>query len=639
MEIRKNQKNGVFTVCYGNNHDHVRYRAGAASKVDEGEIPLKFTISSSEVYSELKIPLSSDDHIIGLGGKALPVEKKRTQSTFWNTDVYGYRNGSDPLYLSIPFFYIVNRNGSTGVFIDYPGMIKMDFGVEKYDYINIRVISVDFDIYVITGNSLEEILRKYLDITGHPSGIPSWMFRHQVCRYSYSPQESAMNVLRKYIEVFGKDSVGAIYLDIDYMDGYRNFTVSRENFPDMKGFIMGCHEMGVKVIPLVNPGIKIDQNDETFLDGLGSYAETGNGEIYIGHSHAGASAYPDFLSEKGKEFWHRHIKKFLEYGFDGIWLDMSEPTVKNSKGTFDHDVMHRVKGEKIRHEKIHNLYALEQAEITKTAVGNDRVVLARSGYPGIQRYAVMWTGDGEAGYDNMALQIPLITSMGITGMPFVGCDLGGFLGKTTPDLLLKFYLMALFFPLYRNHKEKHESDGEPYTFPEPYVNKFRNIIKLRNAIIPHLLWKAACAVENLDAFLRPISFNYPGNDGYFSIDDEYMVGEEILVAPMLSKDLWERNIILPEGRWYCLEDGNIYGGESLIRYSGEMPFFLREGAVFLMEGKILFFGRFSGRIYIREKWVNMVYDGESVKEGFENMKGITVIDVEKERPKLHFLTG
>ncbi len=639
MEITENQKNGIFTICYGNNHDHTRYIAGPASKIDRGRIPLKFSISPMDGYTEVKIPLASNDHIMGLGGKALPVEKKRTQSIFWNTDVYGYRNGSDPLYLSIPFFYIVNKSSSIGIFIDYPGKIKMDFGVEKYDSINITVFSADFDMYVIPGVSQKETLRKYLDLTGHPSKIPDWFFRHQICRYSYSPQNSAMDVIRKYMETFGKDSVGAIYLDIDYMYGYRNFTVSRENFPDMKGFIRDCHEMGVKVIPLVNPGIKIDQNDEIFLDGLGSYAETDNGEIYIGHSHAGASAFPDFLSEKGKEFWHKQIKKFLEYGFDGIWLDMSEPTVKNSKGTFDHDVIHNVKGEKIRHEKIHNLYALEQAEITKEAVGNDGIVLARSGYPGIQKYAVMWTGDGEAGYENMALQIPLITSMSITGMPFAGCDLGGFLGKTDPDLLLKFYSMAIFFPLYRNHKEKHESDSEPYVFPKPYVDKFRKIIKLRNAIIPHLLWKAACAVENLEAFLRPLSFNYPGTDGYFSVDDEYMVGEEILVAPMLSRNLWVRDIILPEGRWYCFEDGNIYRGESLIRYSGEMPVFLREGSVFLAEHKIMFFGTFTGRIYMGKNWVDVKYDGKSVTEGFESMEGITVIDVEKERPKLQGLTG
>ena len=578
----------------------------------------------------ISIPLGLLDHIIGLGEKALPVERRRTRVEFWNFDSYAYNLKSEPLYVSVPFFMVVNKGKAKGYFVNYGGRIKMDFGQSVYDQIIISVPSRDFDFHIFSENTPENVLSEFMKLTGKPFRLPSWVLEHQICRYSYYPDGRVLEIIEKYREIFGKHSVGSVYLDIDYMDEYKPFTVNRERFPDMKAFTDKCHSMGIRVIPIIDPGLKVDQKTGIFKRGLGNYVETSKGELFTADVWPGKCAFPDFLNSSAQEFWTNEVREFMEKGVDGIWLDMNEPSVRSESRTIDEDATHSLGETRIRHGDVHNYYAMFEARATRSALDDDKFILSRSGFAGIQKYAAIWSGDGNGNFESMALQIPLLTSLSISGIPYVGCDLGGFLDYTDPELLLRFYQMALFFPVYRNHKSKTENDQELFLYHKYYIRRFREILALRHSIVPHLLWKARDAEENFSPIIRPMAFNYPENEGMFQINDQYMVGKEIMVAPIVHRNQNTRQVFLPGGRWYNLQTGTVNFGDDVIDSGGDIPVYLKENEVLITENALVFFGKFKGRIFLKGEWINIEYDGKEIKEGKEKMGNTKIIDAERD---------
>ncbi len=584
----------------------------------------------------ITIPLSEADHIIGLGEKALPIERKRTRVEMWNYDNYNYSIGKDPIYSSIPFFMRYNKGNVTGYFVNYPGRITIDNGVQDYNNIIITVQSNDFDLYIFQGSSFDTILNEYSKITGMPFKLPEWVLHHQISKYSYYPQERVEEVVENYITAFGPKSVGSVYLDIDYMDGYRIFTVDRLRFHHMREMVERLLEKGVKVIPIIDPGIKVDQNFKIFKDFIGSYVETKGGDIFVGDVWPGKCAFPDFLNSEAEESWKKIVSDFMKDKYGGIWLDMNEPSVADLPNrTIAEDAIHHFKGRKIRHRDVHNIYALAEARATFEGLPEDeQFLLTRAAYAGIQKYAAVWSGDGSSDFDNMELQISLLTSLSVSGIPYVGCDLGGFLGYSKPELILRFYQMALFFPIYRNHKVKEGNDQELYVFDDYYRERFREILSLRHSFVSHILWKARFAEKTASPIIRPLAYNFPDENGIFTIDDEYMVGEELLLSPVMLRGAKNRTLYLPKGRWYEFQSGKIYEGQRRIESAGDIPLFLREKHLALTENKIYFFGAVNCEIFYKGQWVNLKYDGKEAYLGNKKLDEVDYIDVSVSKPSI-----
>lgn len=548
-----------------------------------------------------------DDHIYGLGEKAFELDRKRTKSQTWNTDVGAvtkYDWYIDPMYISIPFFIVLNKKkGITGYFINSASKVIFDFGVQEYDKITIFVPEKSVEFYVFKGNNVEEVIEAYTELTGKPFLIPEWALGYQISRYSYFPQDYVIEIVKNHLNNGFK--VSAVYLDIDYMDKYKIFTWDKERFTNPKMLSEELHKLGVKLITIVNPCLKVDYKYEPFKEAVNSgiLVEEEDGSIFIARMWPGNCAWVDFSNKKAREWWENKIREWVEeYGIDGIWLDMNEPTTfgnEYSPYMPDNAVFHSDKGN-VYHLSFRNAYPYYQAMATFNGLkqaGIDRpFILSRSGFAGIQKYAAVWTGDNIPRWEDLKLQISLALSLSISGIPYVGCDIGAFVGRANPvdfDLLVKYYEIALFFPIFRAHKSKDGIDQEPYTIPEYYSSKIRQIIDLRYKFLPYLAALALESSEKGHPILRPLFYSYQDDENVYRIDDEMLVGEFLLYSPILSRDT-SRLVYLPKGKWISFWSNKEYDGgwirseESLpiyIRYNSIIPLASDEGIDLVVYGK------------------------------------------------------
>jgi alpha-glucosidase len=522
--------------------------------------------------------LFGEEHVLGLGEKALRLDRRRVSVKMWNTDAFEYSWDSDPLYASIPFFISLRKGEATGYFIDSTAKIMFDVGIAEYDKIAITVPSKSFSFYVVKGPEIETVLESYATLTGLPAKIPDWALGHQISRYSYFPQKRVLEVVRDYQK--HDYPVSCVHLDIDYMEDKKIFTWDTEKFPSPKKMIEELHSMGVKVVAILDPGIKMDQSFQVFREGIGSYCETPNGELSTGKVWPGECVFPDYLNSRGRDFWSSQVAKFVsESGLDGIWLDMNEPAVFNNSRTLDENVVHKMDdGTKLEHSVAHNAYAYFQAKATFEAlskISKEPFILTRAGCAGIQKFAAMWSGDNTSSWENMRLQIPLLLSLSISGVPFVGCDVGGFTGNSSPELLTRFYQMAAFFPIFRNHKSKEGNDQEPYRLPSKYQSEIKRAISLRYSVLSYLSNLALEASKLGHPIIRPLFYNYQDDEETYAINDEYMVGKFLLFAPIVREGENQRDLYLPRGRWVEWGGNDVLKGGGWIRSEAEMPLFVR----------------------------------------------------------------
>ena len=535
---------------------------------------------------QIEIDLSVSDRIFGLGERPSRMNRKRSKHVLYNTSAWDYNTKKEDIYSSFPVFYIMDGKNTYMVFLNYPGEIEFDFGIEKYDRIIITFQSGEFELFLSQAKTLKEVVTTYFKITGMPFKIPEWALGHQISRWSYFPDTSVKEIVDRYLEKF---PVSAIYLDIDYMDHYRIFTWDHERFPDPDGLVKYLSNKGVKLVPILDPGIKLDQNFEVFRNGLGNYLEDSSNSLYIDTVWPGSCVFPDFINKNAREFWSDEVGGFLRFGIEGIWLDMNEPAVHNAyengkrRATILKDAMHKLDdGTRVADFFVHNLYAYYEAEATFSSMKSkiDKpFILTRSGYPGIQKYAAMWTGDNLSSYDDIKLQISMVLSLSISGIPYCGCDLGGFWGDSDPELLSAYYEAALFFPIYRNHKIKNANDQELFMLPKYYQERILKAINTRYSFLPYVKELADKSSSKGEPIVRPLFYNFPDDLDTYSMEDEYMVGESVLHAPIIGKDQRVRNVYLPRGKWISYWTGDVYNGPAMIDSKERMGIYIRENDV------------------------------------------------------------
>ena len=532
---------------------------------------------------KLLIDLNDCDHIFGLGETPLRMRRNRTKFSSITSTAWDYNDLKNTIYSAIPVFMIVNRKSSVCVLINSFGRCDFDFGAEEYDKVNVTVNIKNMEFFLHEGKNPEEALEWYTTLTGKPFEIPEWALGHQISRWSYFPRRSLESVVQNYIDEF---PVSAAYLDIDYMDGYRIFTIDSKRFTDMKGMVNEMRSKGIEVVPIIDPGVKFDQNYGVFREFLGDYIEDSESSVYTDYVWPGEVAFPDFIRKSARKKWGDMVAKFMENGFQGIWLDMNEPsTRKDSRygsrgGNMDPEAVHIMDdGTRIEDVYVHNLFPYFQCQATYEAMRRKverPFILTRSAYAGCQKYAAIWTGDNKASYEDLKLQLSMVLNLGLSGMPYSGCDLGGFWGETDNELLCRYYEMAVLFPLYRNHKIKAGNDQEIYKLPSFYKERIKKAIETRYHFMGKLIESASEAHRHGHPMVRPLFYNFPDDPETYLIDDQYMLGKDIMVAPQIYESARSREIYLPEGDWFAYPGNASAEGKTWVTSHEKIPLFVRK---------------------------------------------------------------
>lgn len=532
-------------------------------------------------------PLTSEERIFGLGERTGSMNKRGQAFPIWNVDPpQKYGPQTVTMYTSIPFYLGLSPadGRAYGVLIDHTGRVEADIGQSNSSAVSMTVQGDSLVAYFFMRSSPAQILRQYTELTGHMLLPPRWSIGHHQCRWSYLSEEQVRQVATTTRE--RQHPCDSIWLDIDYMDGYRDFTWNTSVFPDPKRMIDDLREQGIHLVTIIDPGVKADEHYAVYQQGLERdyFCRYQNGDLFIGNVWPGACAFPDYSQSRVRAWWGEQYQSLFELGVSGIWNDMNEPALTNmmvqdgsagaaEPGTMDDDVLHQAGGEQqtgvdgppVLHKFFHNAYGMEMARATYEAALRLRpdarpFVLTRSGTAGVQRYAAMWTGDNTSRWDDVLLAMPMCLNLGMSGVAFVGVDIGGFWGTGNGELLVRFAQLAALLPFCRNHNAANNPDQEPWAFGEPFESAYRKAIETRYRLMPYLYTLFHEAASNGIPIIRPLYFHYAQDEQACDVEDAFLVGENLLSAPVYTQGARSRRVYLPGGAWCDYWTGDEYPG-------------------------------------------------------------------------------
>ena len=545
------------------------------------------------------------DAIYGLGEKTGTFNRRGRDFTMWNLDVLNPTASGeftaahpgtdprsditstefDPYYMTIPFFYHQDAKTSaiSGSYIDNSYRGFYDFTAS--DTYEIRFSGGQFTEFIFAGPSMASVLEDYTWLTGRTNLPPLWALGFHQCRWKDYVQADIEGLAKKYREL--NIPIDTLWLDIDYMDGYRVFTWDKNRYPDAEGLLESLKSQGIRVITIIDPGVKLDPGYSVYDDGLakGVFATTESGETYIGQVWPGKTAFPDFVQENTRKWWGALNAEHVKSGIAGIWNDMNEPAT----GEISADSM-RFGAGKFSHERYHNSYALLMAMGTHEGLLDAMpelrtFILSRAGSAGIQRYAANWMGDNMSRFDHLWLSIPMGTALSISGQPFVGADFAGFGENATAELMLRWTQYGALTPFARNHTMAGTVDQYPWSFGKDVENGVRAALELRYRLLPYIYSAFVLASETGAPIQRPLIFDYQYDENVRNMDDQYLFGSNLLVAPIVEDGQREREVYLPAGEWFNFNTGeHLLGGQTVITEAPLefIPTFARGGAVLPM---------------------------------------------------------
>ncbi|MGC8609383.1 MAG: glycoside hydrolase family 31 protein, partial [Thermoplasmata archaeon] len=389
--------------------------------------------------------------------------------------------------------------------------------------------------------------------------------------------------VRGVIEGFRKNNIplSAIYLDIDYMDGYRVFTFNKAAFPDMKGLADFMAEYGTHLITIIEPSVKFDPGYRIYDEGLKNdmFIKYPDGSIVYAPVWAGMSAFPDFSRSDVAIWWGRQYDQMIEAGVSGFWHDMNEPAVFTGWG--ENSMADSAVQSTGRHEDVHNLFGfyMAKAAFEHLSKGKRPFILSRSGWAGISRYAWVWTGDAETSWKELKQNMITMINLSLSGVVYVGCDIGGFTGSPTGELFIRWLQLGFFFPLFRVHSSKNTKRREPWEFGK-YSDIAGDTIRLRHRLLPYIYTIAHASHEYGIPMVKPVFWNDERNERLYAVDDEFLFGDSILAAPVVNEGRTFRSVIFPAGRWYDFYSDGVFEGQAEIEAGIEkVPFFIAEGSI------------------------------------------------------------
>ncbi len=543
----------------------------------------------------------------GLGDKACGPNLCGKIFENWCTDAFAFGRDTDPLYRAIPFYYGIHHGLSYGIFLDNTFRTHFDFNSDDSESVSFWAEGGEMNYYFLYGQRPVDVARAYARLTGRPALPPIWALGFHQCRWSYYPHSRVLEVA----DTFRALSIpcDAIYLDIDYMDGFRCFTWNTAHFSDPKGLVQALEERGFHTVVMIDPGIKEDAGYFVYREGMekGMFLRTADGAIAKGPVWPGFCAFPDFSNPEVRQWWGElHRALYVETGVSGFWNDMNEPAVFHiRRKTLPDDVLHYFEGHWASHRKMHNVYGLLMSRASWEGMRRLRpdkrpFLLTRATFSGGQRYAAVWTGDNSSTWAHLALANVQCQRLSISGFSFCGSDIGGFTGAPDGELFVRWLQLGVFHPLMRVHSmgqhlagdtvvedeaqltdpALHTTDQEPWSFGDRWTPLAQKAIELRYALLPYLytaMWKNS---QDGTPVLQHAAFADPNDTKLRDQERDFLCGDHLWVSPVVQPKVQRQLVYLPKGHWYYFWNGMPAFGELFVNVMPEqIPFFVRAGAV------------------------------------------------------------
>ncbi len=580
--------------------------------INEDDAPLHWeeNVEYGGYYVFAAKKIQPDENFYGLGDKSGDLNLVRSHYTNWSTDAYAFERGTDPLYRNIPFYIGLHGGISYGLWYDNTYKTHFDFGKEE----NIKAKYVaeggELNYYFINGPHMMDVVKRYHSLTGTAPMPPMWALGYHQCRWSYYPESKIDELAKEFRE--RQIPCDALYLDIDYMDGYRCFTWNKDYFPDPISMNARLKRQGFKTVVILDPGIKIDDDYFVYKEGKekGYFCRRGDDYFMEGPVWPGRCQFPDFTHPEVRQWWGDLCKIILEEGVDGIWTDMNEPSVFGL-GTFLNDVRHYYEGYRGSHRKAHNIYGMQMARATYEGVkrhlkSRRPFIITRSCYSGVQRFSSCWTGDNVGSWDHLLLASVQCQRMSMSGISFVGSDIGGFTGNADGELFTRWIQLGVFSPLMRAHSSGDTREREPWSYGPEFEAIIKKYIELRYKLLPYIY--SAFWENHKYGFpiLRPVVMIEQEKQSNTWRQDEFTFGDKILVCPVLQQGAQGRTVYLPKGEWYHLWTNKLYAGGQEIWIDApidQMPIFVRAGSV-VPEYPLM---QYTGEFDIKELTLNVYF--------------------------------
>ncbi|MGD8553878.1 MAG: glycoside hydrolase family 31 protein [Anaerolineales bacterium] len=533
--------------------------------------------------------LRPEEHIYGLGERASSLNLRPGSYRMWNRDPGGdYGPGADPLYVCIPAYVGLHDQGSYLVYFEN----SYDATFIFHSMAETRFPDGALRYYLIQGPP-DHALARYAELTGRPPLPPRWSLGYHQSRWGYRSSEEIRNLVAGF---HSHDlPLSAIHLDLHYMEGYRVFTISGERFPDMKALADELKDQGVRLVTIIDPGIKADPGYFLYQDALDKdvLCKLPNGKTVRAPVWPGWCVFPDFTDPAARAWWGEQYPRLLDQGVVGVWHDMNEPSgfVAYGEPTLPSPTRHSLEGSQGDHRQAHNLYGLLMNRagyeaLTKLQPDRRPFILSRSGTAGSQRYAWNWTGDTASTWQTLRQTIATVLGLGLSGIPYTGPDIGGFSGAPSAELYLRWFQAAAFMPFFRTHSSILTPRREPWTFGQPYLGILRKFLRLRYQLLPYLYALAWQASQTGLPLVRPLFWNQPQDARLWGVDDCFLLGEDLLVAPVLEEGARSRQVVLPGGGWYSFWDDALFQGSGTVECKAPLdriPLLVRQGSVFPTE--------------------------------------------------------
>ncbi|MYW13010.1 glycosyl hydrolase, partial [Streptomyces sp. SID2563] len=548
----------------------------------------------------------ADARFFGLGGRAAGPRLRDGSYALWNTDPGGrFGPGDDPLYLTMPVQLVVADAGTHLVFYDnsWSGRVSLREGKEgagsghdRPGASEVRVDGGPLRCWAVAGTPAR-VLAGWSALTGAASVPPSWALGPQHARWGFGSEREVRRIVAGYRERGLPLSV--LHLDIDHYDAHRVFTVDRGRFPDLPGLAGELREAGVRLVSIVDPAVAADEGNAVYDSGRavgpsGAFVRDARGREVRGEVWPGACVYPDFTDPGVREWWGGLYAERLAQGFAGVWHDMNEPVSFAAFGdpSLPRSALHALEGRGGDHREAHNVYGLAMARAGYEGLARLRpeerpFLFSRSGWAGMQRYGGTWSGDVATGWPGLRASLALVLGLGLCGVPYSGPDVGGFDGSPSPELYLRWFQLGAYLPLFRTHAAIDAGRREPWEFGPEVLAGAREVLLERERLRPYWVTLARLAALTGAPYVRPLWWSAPGDRGLRDCEDAFLLGDALLVAPVLEPGVVRRAVRLPPGRWYDTVSGAVYEGPGRVVVEAPLsrvPVLARAGAVVPVRG-------------------------------------------------------
>ncbi|HVR44075.1 MAG TPA: glycoside hydrolase family 31 protein [Thermoanaerobaculia bacterium] len=569
-------------------------REGASLDEDDPQRGTALSGGAFRVWKRLR----DDEHVYGFGEKIGPLDKRGWKLggysfTMWNSDTYGYDGSTDPIYVSVPFYIVLRKGVAHGVFLDNTFRSNFDVGHRSEGLLSFGADGGELDYYFIYGPEPKKVVERYTALTGRMPLPPLWALGYHQCRYSYYPESRVRYIADNFRE--RRIPADVIWLDIHYQDRYKPFTWDRERFPDPAGLIRDLREDGFRTVTIVDPHPKKERGYAPYDSGLAGdhFVKNPDGSIYEAPvwpavpDDGGPSVFPDFSKPAARAWWGSLYAGLLDAGVAGIWNDMNEPAIFDvPSGTMPLGVRHDNEGLPSDHREIHNVYGMLMTRSTYEGLlklrPDDRpFILSRASFAGGQRYSALWPGDNLSDWTALRGSIPMLLGMGLSGFPFVGVDIGGFGEAPTAELFTRWLQAGVFYPFMRTHTTFGTPDQEPWSYGNHHEAINRRAIELRYRLLPHIYNVMRESAESGLPAMRPMLLEYPEDERTWGMDDQFLFGSDLLVAPVLRAEVTRRGVYLPAGEWVDYWSGERHAGGRWITVPvtlASIPIYVRAGA-------------------------------------------------------------